>query len=102
MSLIADGNSLFVIDITYTAPFEAVQKVMAPHMDFVRDCYAMGAFIMSGPKEPRSGGIVIAQAASQPEIEALVARDPFVLAGVVSVAITQFHASNMAPALAAV
>lgn len=99
MSLIAEGNSLFAIDITYTLPMGAVQKVLAPHMDFVRDCYASGVFLMSGPKEPRSGGIVIAQAASLAEIKALMARDPFTLAGVVSVQITQFHASNMAEAL---
>lgn len=102
MSLIADGNSLFVIDITYTVPMDEVQKVLAPHMDFVRDCYASEVFLMSGPKEPRSGGIVIAQAASLTEVEALVARDPFTLAGVVSVQIIQFHASNMTEALKAV
>ncbi|KAA8609987.1 hypothetical protein AL036_02055 [Salipiger aestuarii] len=92
---------MFVIDIAYTAAFDAVQKAMAAHMDFVRGCYATGVFLMSGPKEPRRGGIVIAQAASLAEIEALVARDPFVQAGVVAVQITQFHASNMAGALKA-
>lgn len=101
MSLVAEGNALFVIDISYTAPFDKVQQVMAPHMDFVRECYAAGSFLMSGPKEPRSGGIVIAQAPSLPLIEALVARDPFVTAGVVAVSITQFSASNMAEALRA-
>ncbi|MBU2960630.1 hypothetical protein KO516_07335 [Citreicella sp. C3M06] len=100
MSLIPEGNRLFVIDIDYTAPFEEVQKVLAPHMDYVRACYASGVFLMSGPKEPRTGGIVIAQG-TRAQIDGIIAGDPFTTAGVVATTITEFSASNMAEALKA-
>ena len=66
----------------------------------VKQCYAEGRFLVSGPKDPRTGGIVIATGPSRDEIEALMARDPFVEAGVVTVTITPFSASNRHPALA--
>ena len=100
MSLIPEGHGLFVIDIEYTVPFEQIEPVLAPHMDFVKQCYAEGRFLVSGPKDPRTGGIVIATGPSRDEIEALMARDPFVEAGVVAVTITPFAASNRHPALA--
>ena len=37
-----------------------IEPVLAPHMDFVKQCYAEGRFLVSGPKDPRTGGIVIA------------------------------------------
>ncbi|MBY6003984.1 hypothetical protein KUV62_08700 [Salipiger bermudensis] len=100
MGVIPEGHSLFVVDIEYVVPFEQIEPVLAPHMDFVRQGYADGHFLCSGPKNPRSGGIVIAIGASLAAIEALMAEDPFVSAGVVTVQITEFAASNRHPVLA--
>lgn len=94
MSLIPEGHSLFVIDIAYVVPFEQIEPVLAPHMEFVRRGYADGHFLMSGPKTPRTGGVVIAMGTSKAEIEALMAQDPFAVAGVVTMEITEFSASN--------
>lgn len=99
MSLIPEGHSLFVIDIDYVVPFEQIEPVLAPHMDFVRQGYADGHFLMSGPKTPRTGGVVIAMGTSKEEIEALVAQDPFAVEGVVTMEITEFSASNRMPGL---
>jgi uncharacterized protein YciI len=100
MSVIPEGSALFVIDIEYIVPFEEVQKVLEPHMAFVKQGYAEGRFLASGPKTPRTGGVVIAMGASLQEVEALMAQDPFVEAGVVALKITEFAASNRHPALA--
>ncbi|GGG79151.1 hypothetical protein GCM10011415_30310 [Salipiger pallidus] len=99
MSVIPDGNVLFVVDIEYAVPFEEVQPVLPPHMEFVKRCFAEGHFLVSGPKTPRSGGVVIATAPDRAAIEALIAGDPFCTEGVVTVTITEFGVSNMADAL---
>ncbi|MCT4608254.1 MAG: YciI family protein [Pelagimonas sp.] len=101
MPLIAEGHNLFVIDLTYTKPFEEIEKILEPHLAFVTECYAKGAFLFSGAKEPRTGGVIIAAGASKDEIRALMAQDPFCVHDVVALEITEFKASNMAEALKA-
>lgn len=99
MALIDQGQNLFVIDLEYTKPFEEIEKILDPHLEFVSDCYRSGAFLFSGAKVPRSGGVIIAAGGSKEEIEALMARDPFCIHNVFAVTITEFKASNMADVL---
>ncbi|WP_370046990.1 MULTISPECIES: YciI family protein [Salipiger] len=99
MGVIPEGHTLFVVDIEYVVPFEQIEPVLEPHMAFVKQGYADGHFLCSGPKNPRTGGIVIAIGETLAVIEALMAEDPFVSAGVVKVQITEFAASNRHPAL---
>ena len=99
MSLIPEGWLLFAVDIEYTVPFDEVEKVLEPHMEFVRRAYAEGRFLASGPKEPRTGGIVIMMAESPDAAEAYLAADPFATAGVASMQLTAFKPSNLHPAL---
>lgn len=99
MSLIPDGHALFVVDIEYVVPFEQIEPVLSPHMAFIKQGYAEGRFLASGPKNPRTGGVIIAIGTSRDEIETLMAQDPFAQNGVVRMQITEFAASNRHPAL---
>jgi uncharacterized protein YciI len=56
---------------------------------------------MSGRKEPRDGGIIIAHAASRAELESVLRDDPFQQAGVARYDITEFVPTMTAEALAA-
>lgn len=100
MGVIPEGHTLFVVDIEYVVPFEQIEPVLEPHMAFVKQGYADGHFLCSGPKNPRTGGIVIAIGRSLAAVEALMAEDPFVTEAVVKVQITEFAASNRHPVLA--
>lgn len=99
MGVIAEGNTLFVVDIEYTVPFEKVEPVIDAHMDFVRRGYDDGWFIMSGAKMPRTGGIVIAQGPTQEAVEAFLKLDPFWTEAVAEFKLTAFKATNLAEAL---
>ncbi len=99
MPLIPEGWSLFAVNIEYTEPFEVVEKVLAPHMDFVRRAYDEGRFLMSGPKVPRSGGMVIMTAPSLEDAQGYVTEDPFLTEGVARFSFTEFKASNLHPSL---
>jgi uncharacterized protein YciI len=92
---------MFVVSLTYTAPLARIDAHLAAHRAFLSTQYARGVFLMSGRKEPREGGVIIAQAASRAEIEELVRQDPFHQAGVAAYDITEFVPTMTADALAA-
>ena len=92
---------MFVVSLTYTAPLQEVGAHLAAHREFLSAQYACGAFLMSGRKVPREGGIIIARAGSRAEVEELVRQDPFHRAGVARYDITEFVPTMTADALAA-
>ena len=89
---------MFILSLTYIAPLNEVDKHIAPHMDWVARGYDEGMFLASGRKEPRTGGVILARG-ERAEIEALVATDPFVTAGVAQYDITALVLSRTAPGL---
>ncbi|MEU9207125.1 YciI family protein [Streptomyces sp. NPDC048415] len=90
---------MFVLELTYTAPLEAVDAVHEAHVAWLGEHYAAGVFLASGRKNPRDGGVILAVAGGRPQIEQIAAGDPFVLAGVCAYRITEFVATKTAPAL---
>ncbi|KOV92574.1 hypothetical protein ADK65_33700 [Streptomyces sp. NRRL B-1140] len=92
---------MFVLELTYTAPLEAVDAVLEDHVDWLDEQYRQGVFLASGRKNPRDGGVIIAVAGDRARIEAIAAEDPFVTAGVCAYRVTEFAATKTAPALEA-
>ncbi|MFF1493235.1 YciI family protein [Streptomyces sp. NPDC058304] len=93
---------MFVMELTYTAPVEAVEEEMDAHIAWLDGYYASGVFLASGRKVPRDGGIVLAARVSRGEIERIAAEDPFTLAGVCEYRITEFIATKTSGDLAVV
>lgn len=89
---------MFVMELTYTAPQERVDELIADHMTWLKAQYEAGLFLASGRKEPRDGGVILAAGDNRAMIEELAASDPFSLAGVCDYRITQFWATTVAPA----
>jgi uncharacterized protein YciI len=90
------GKTLFIVEITYTAPLERIDARMRPHVAFLRKYYAAGNFLISGRQVPRTGGIIVAMADSRERIEAIMAEDPFCRHGLAEVRIIEFRASQHA------
>ncbi|MBT2448942.1 hypothetical protein J7F03_17945 [Streptomyces sp. ISL-43] len=93
---------MFVMELTYTAPVEAVEEEMDAHIAWLDGYYAAGIFLASGRKVPRDGGVILAGGVSRAEIEKISAEDPFTLAGVCTYRITEFLATKTSADLAAV
>lgn len=91
MSLITAGNNLFILDVEYIVTLEEAAPFLDAHMAFVGTYYEKGFFMASGPKVPRTGGVILAQASSKEAIEALVQEDPFIQHKVARYTITEFH-----------
>lgn len=69
----------FVVEITYTAPIEMIEAIRPEHRAFLQTGYDRGWLLMSGPLNPRTGGIVVARAPSLDELQAFFRQDPYQL-----------------------
>ncbi len=67
----------FLIEITYTAPLEVLDVIVADHRKFLQTGYDQGWLLMSGPMNPKTGGVVIAQAPSMQDIQSFFFNDPY-------------------------
>ena len=92
---------MFVLVLTYTKPLDEVDALMREHMEWLSAGYRDGHFVVSGRRVPRTGGVILARGDDREAIEALAAQDPFVLAGVATVEVIQFRASQTAEGLEA-
>ncbi|MFL9655447.1 YciI family protein [Streptomyces sp. PB17] len=90
---------MFVLELSYTAPLDAVDAVLPDHVVSLDGLYEQGVFLASGRKEPRDGGVILAVAGGRAQIEGVTAGDPFVRAGVCEYRVTEFVATKTAPAL---
>lgn len=85
---------MFVIELTYTAPLEAVDAELDAHVAWLDRYYAAGVFLASGRKVPRDGGLILAGGVSRAEVERIAAEDPFAAAGLCTYRITEFLATK--------
>ena len=84
---------MFIVSLTYTAPIEEIDRLLKAHAEYLKDEYALGSFIASGRKVPRTGGIILSNLADRAELETVLANDPFHKAGVAEYEITEFAPS---------
>ncbi len=89
----------FVVEITYTAPLERIEAVLAEHRAYLQEGYDRGMLLCSGPQEPRVGGMVLARAAERAEIENFFAADPYRRAGLADYRIIEFAPVKRQPFL---
>jgi uncharacterized protein YciI len=68
---------MFVILLNYIKPLSEADRYVAEHREFLQRYYASGHFLLSGRKEPRTGGVILANAETREEIEAIILDDPF-------------------------
>ena len=77
-----------------------IEANLEAHRQFLDKYYAAGTFLLSGRKDPRNGGIIIAKANSLEEVQKIIQEDPFHRAKVAEYEITEFLPSKTAADLA--
>lgn len=80
-----------VLDVTYIAPLPAVDAVLPQHRRFLDEHFATGEFLVSGPRVPRTGGVIIARVAEASRVAELVAADPFTQHGLAAYEVRAFR-----------
>jgi len=69
------------------------------HQEYLQYMYQAGTFLLSGRKEPRDGGVILASAESVQALQLVLAQDPFQIHGAASYQIVQFTPTMAGPAL---
>ena len=82
---------MFIVLLNYKKSLEIVEKYLVEHRTFLDEGYAKNILIASGPKNPRTGGILISQSKNQIELENFIKRDPFYKNGVADYEIIEFN-----------
>jgi len=67
----------FMIEVTYTAPIEKIDEHQPMHRSFLQTGYDINLLLMSGPQNPRTGGMVIARSNSLEDLKAFFSNDPY-------------------------
>ncbi len=91
---------MFVILVDYVKPLADVDRWIEAHRAFLREGYAAGRFLASGPRQPRTGGVILAHGCERAELEALLENDPFKREGVAAYTILEFHPVMSCPEVA--
>lgn len=68
---------MFVISLEYLVPLEQVEQHLDAHRTFLEQCYEDNIFIVSGRKNPRTGGIIISSMTDKKQLMKILAEDPF-------------------------
>lgn len=87
---------MFIVLIHYTKPLEEVDKHKPAHSAYLDQFYAEGTMIVSGRRIDQKGGVLIANMASQAEVEKLIAGDPYAVNAVAEYEIIDFHPGKYA------
>lgn len=97
-------TTLYLILLNYVRPPEEVAAHVEEHRAYLRHAYAEGWFIVSGPRVPAEGGVILARAASEDAVRAMIRADPFSQLGIAEYQIIAFDAlwsaAEFAPLLA--
>ena len=92
---------MFILELSYIAPLDEVDRVRDEHMAWVATQYEAGRFLASGAKVPRTGGVILAKAMPRAALDDVIASDPFTRAGVAAYDVTEFAATTVAEGLEA-
>lgn len=68
---------MFVVVLKYIASLDRIEQLIPGHREFLKKYYANFKFLVSGPQEPREGGIIIMNADSKDEVYQILEEDPF-------------------------
>jgi uncharacterized protein YciI len=82
--------SVFIVSLTYHCSLEAIELHLEAHIAYLEQQYALGHFLASGRKVPRTGGVILADMISKEALEAVLGQDPFKQQGLVEYDIIEF------------
>lgn len=87
----------FLVDIHYLFPYEQMANLVPEHRAFLQTGYDKGTLLMSGPKESRTGGYVIARSESLAALEVFFDNDPYKIKKVATHSFIEFNPVKFQP-----
>lgn len=81
---------MFVILLDYVKPTDIVDQYLAEHRAYLDVGYQKNYFVVSGPRNPRTGGVIFSQLKDRGQLEGILAQDPFRIHGIAEYEIIEF------------
>ncbi|WP_298769071.1 YciI family protein [uncultured Shewanella sp.] len=90
---------MFIVSLTYIKPIEKVDPFISEHVHFLNEQYQLGHFQLSGRKEPRTGGVIIATVKDRATLDQILTQDPFHREHLASYEVTEIVPTKSSQAL---
>lgn len=90
---------MFIVSLNYICGLDAIDRFLDEHVVFLQKQYALGRFIASGRKVPRTGGVILVQCESRSQLEKILEEDPFQREGLADYQIQEFMPTMAAEGL---
>ncbi|GGK24590.1 hypothetical protein GCM10010124_16390 [Pilimelia terevasa] len=90
---------MFVVTLEYRVPLPEVDALLPAHREWLDRLLADGHLVACGPRVPRTGGVIVARAASRGQLNALLATDPLHQARAAAYTVVEFTAVRGLPDL---
>lgn len=87
---------MFLLLSRYVKPLREVDRWVNEHRAFLDRQYAAGRFIVSGPMQPREGGVIVTVEIERDELEDVMKDDPFVRERISEYTYVEFTATKRA------
>jgi uncharacterized protein YciI len=81
---------MLLVILTYKKPRDIVDQHVEAHRNFLDQGYKKDYFIVSGPKNPRDGGIILSQLDDREQLLTILKQDPFYIHGIADFEIIEF------------
>ena len=66
---------MFIVSLNYVKDLTDIEAHLSDHVAYLDRYYRQGVFLMSGRKQPRTGGIIVMQAESVEQVERIISED---------------------------
>lgn len=85
---------MYVVLSTYTAPLGEIDLALPDHADWLTRHYEAGDFLLSGRRNPREGGVILARQMPRGKLDAILGTDPFVYRHLARYDVIEFAATR--------
>lgn len=82
---------MFIIDLKYIAPISEIEAFLPKHVEFLEKNYTAGNLLMSGRKNPRTGGMMFSTLKTNEDVLEMISEDPFKVNNLAEYEIVEFQ-----------
>lgn len=90
---------MFIFILTYQQPLDEVEKYLDAHKAYLDRNYEAGNFLVSGRRNPRTGGVILCKAADKETAGKMMQEDPFYIHGIAAYDLIEFFPTKYAAGL---
>lgn len=81
---------IYIVTLSYVRPLDEVNAQLDGHRDWLIQHAKAGRILVTGPLEPRTGGLLLVRCADRAALDRMMNEDPFVVHRLVEVEVKAF------------